>query len=122
MTRVELGWAYERMPKEQCEIDNVGNVSHSVGTHLNPFLNVSYVFGLSRITSVYHSEEFYPKYKETKSELKKKKYVKKCKTEYKKVYNGLKKSKMRYKKCKANSINMIITFGNGKTDFNKKNK
>jgi hypothetical protein len=79
MTRVELGWAYERMPKEQCEIDNVGNVSLSVGIDLNPFLNVSYVFGLSRITSVYHSEEFYPKYKETKSELKKKKYVKSVK-------------------------------------------
>lgn len=29
---------------------------------------------------------------------------------------------MRYKKCKANSINMIITFGNGKTEFNKKNR
>ena len=40
--------------------------------------------------------------------------------EYKNVYNGLQKSKMRYKKCKANSINMIITFGNGKTEFNKK--
>ena len=42
--------------------------------------------------------------------------------EYKNVYNGLQKSKMRYKKCKANSINMIITFGNGKTEFNKKKK
>lgn len=61
------------MPKEQCEIDNVGNVSLSVGTYLNPFLNVSYVFGLSiRRNST-------RQYKKTKSELKKKKHVKSVK-------------------------------------------
>lgn len=61
------------MPKEQCEIDNVGNVSLSVGTYLNPFLNVSYVFGLSiRRNST-------RQYKKTKSELKKKKDVKSVK-------------------------------------------
>lgn len=100
------------MPKEQCEIDNVGNVSLSVGTYLNPFLNVSYVFGLSiRRNST-------RQYKKNKIWVEEEKTRKKCKTEYKNVYNGLQKSKMRYKKCKANSINMIITFGNGKTEFN----